>query len=314
MNKNFKNNMKFNDEINLQEFLKILIKGKWLILSVTAIFSIMGVIYSLQLPNIYQSKAILVPVDSSDRISGTLQKYGGIAGLNLPSSVSESNSVKAINKISSLSFFKNNIMPKIFLPNLMALKSWDSGLNKLIYDEKVFILNSGTWTEGNLYPNKRSPSAQQSYLVFLNKHLNINEDAKTGFITITIKHQSPYIAKYWAELVIEEVNHFYREKDKLESQKAVSYLNKQIAITGFSEIKQAIAQLLQQETQKLTLIEANESYVFDYIDPPAVMEQKSEPRRSLICALSALIGVILSFFMLIIQDYFVKKRVLNEQN
>ena len=50
-------------------------------------------------------------------------------------------------------------------------------------------------------------------------------------------------------------------------------------MTGLSEIKQVLAQLLQEETKKLTLIEANQFYVFDYIDPPAVMEQKSEPNR-----------------------------------
>ena len=91
-------------------------------------------------------------------------------------------------------------------------------------------------------------------------------------------------------MVVNEVNAFYRQKDKSESEKAVSYLNQQISMTGLSEIKQVLAQLLQEETKKLTLIEANQFYVFDYIDPPAVMEKKSEPKRALICILSALLG------------------------
>ena len=118
-------------------------------------------------------------------------------------------------------------------------------------------------------------------LEYLNQHLSLSEDKKSGFITLSIKHQSPFIAKQWAELVINEVNAFYRQKDKSESEKAVSYLNQQISMTGLSEIKQVIAQLLQEETKKLTLIEANQYYVFDYIDPPAVMEKKSEPKRAL---------------------------------
>ena len=60
-------------------------------------------------------------------------------------------------------------------------------------------------------------------------------------------------------------------------------------MTGLSEIKQVLAQLLQEETKKLTLIEANQYYVFDYIDPPAVMEEKSEPKRALICIFMVLI-------------------------
>ena len=109
-------------------------------------------------------------------------------------------------------------------------------------------------------------------------------------------------------MVVNEVNAFYRQKDKSESEKAVSYLNQQISITGLSEIKQVIAQLLQEETKKLTLIEANQYYVFDYIDPPAVMEEKSEPKRALICILSALLGGMLSILLVLIRHYAFNKK------
>ena len=74
-------------------------------------------------------------------------------------------------------------------------------------------------------------------------------------------------------------------------------------MTGLSEIKEVLAQLLQEETKKLTLIEANQYYVFDYIDPPAVMEIKSEPKRALICILSALLGGMLSVLLVLIRHY-----------
>ena len=65
----------------------------------------------------------------------------------------------------------------------------------------------------------------------------------------------------------------------------------------------AISQLLHEETKKLALIEANQSYIFEYIDPPAVMEKKSEPKRSLICILSALLGGLLSIIFVLIKNY-----------
>ena len=76
-----------------------------------------------------------------------------------------------------------------------------------------------------------------------------------------------------------------------------------------SEIKQVLAQLLQEETKKLSLIEADQSYVFDYIDPPAVMEQKSEPKRSIICILSALFGGMLSILIVLIRHYAFKEKI-----
>ena len=92
-------------------------------------------------------------------------------------------------------------------------------------------------------------------------------------------------------------------------EKAVSYLNQQVSLTSLSEIKEALAQLLQEETKKLTLIEANKYYVFDYIDPPAVMEKKSEPKRALICILGALLGGMLSIVLVLIRHYAVKQKV-----
>jgi len=73
--------------------------------------------------------------------------------------------------------------------------------------------------------------------------------------------------------------------------------------TTFSEIKQVIAQLLQQKTQKLTLIEVNDFYVFEYIDPPVVMEKKIGPKRSIICIFGALLGVILGTLMVLIRHF-----------
>jgi LPS O-antigen subunit length determinant protein (WzzB/FepE family) len=298
-------------EIDLRELFYALLEGKWIIVSLTAFASIAGVIYSLSLPNIYESKAMLVPVNSSSSLSGALGSYSGLAGLagiSLPSGGDEGNSAKAIQKISSLSFFENNILANIHLPDLMAVKSWNSKTNTLVFDESIYDTNSNTWIRDFSYPQQQIPSAQESSEVF-KQHLSLSEDKKSGFITLSIKHQSPFIAKQWLELVVNEVNTFYRQKDKSESEKAVIYLNQQISTTGLSEIKLVIAQLLQEETKKLTLIEANQYYVFDYIDPPAVMEKKSEPARSVISIIIALLGGLLSILLVLIRHYAFSEKV-----
>jgi hypothetical protein len=301
----------FDDEIDLRELFYVLLEGKWIIVSVTAFVSIIGVIFSLLLPNIYESKALLVPVNSSSGIAGALGNYGslaGFAGISLPSGDDEGNSKKAIQKISSLSFFENNIIPNIYLPDLMAVKAWDHKTNTVTFDKNIFDTNTNTWIRDYSYPQQQIPSAQETFEVFKTEHLTLSEDIKSGFSTLSIKHQSPFIAKQWAELIVNEVNSFYRQKDKLESEKAVSYLNEQISMTALSEIKQVLAQLLQEETKKLTLVEANEFYVFDYIDPPAVMELKSEPSRALICILSALLGGMLSIVFVLTRHYSFSKK------
>ena len=296
-----------NDDTNFKELLFILLEGKWIIISFTILTTIVASIYSLSLPNIYKSEALIAPVDPSSAISGAIQSYSGlasIAGINLPNNTNDADSKKAIKKIESLSFFKNNILKKINLPDLMAVNSWDPKTNKIAYREGIYNESTNTW----IRDNNKMPSAQESFKVFIKKHLNVMEDTRTGFVTISIKHQSPYIAQEWTNLVVNEVNEFYRQKSKLESEKAVSYLNKQISMTDLSEIKEVLAQLLQEETKKLTLIEANEFYVFDYIDPPVVMEKKSKPNRTLICILSALLGIMISVLYVLIRHYIFNKK------
>ena len=47
------------DEIDFKELVLVIWKRKFFVLSVVAFFSITAIIYSLALPNIYQSRALL---------------------------------------------------------------------------------------------------------------------------------------------------------------------------------------------------------------------------------------------------------------
>ena len=300
------------DQIDLRELFFVLGQGKWIITYVTAFLVIIGVIYSLLLPNIYQSKALLAPVDeSSSLIGGALSQYSGLAGLagiNLPTGETGSNSKKAFELLSSLNFFEKYVMPRIFLPDLMAIESWDEEKNIIIYDDSIFQKDSNTWVRDFSYPQKLIPSAQESFKIFKDDHFNITENKKTGYVTLSIKHQSPLIAKQWIQIIVEEVNSFYRQKDKESSEKAVIYLNKQIANTSLSEIRQVTASLLEKEIQKLTLVEANKDYVFEYVYPPSVMEKKSEPNRLIIVIFSLISGAFLGIIIVLFRRYFSEEK------
>lgn len=301
-----------NADIDLKEFFQVLWSGKWIVVAVTTLFIIAAVIYSLSLPNIYHSRAILSPVgESGGGMSQAMKNMGGLAslaGVSLSTGESSSKTFKAIEKLNTLSFFENNILPNIFLPDLMAFQSW-SGETNNIYDKDIYNDATQTWTRDYSYPETQIPSSQESFDVFGGDHLQVFRDVDTGFVYITIKHQSPYVAKAWTELIVNQINYFFRAKSKLETQAAMDYLNVQMAQTSFSEIKSVIAQLLQQKMQQFTLIEASNFYVFDYIDPPAVMENKSEPSRSVICIIGAIIGGLLGSLIVVVRFYSKHKKL-----
>ncbi len=299
-------------EIDLGEVLKIFKQSKLRIISIVALFSVLALIYSFFLPNIYQSKALLSPVgEETSGINNAFQNYGGIAslaGISLLGQSSDKNSIKALDKLVSLSFFSDHILPNIFLPNLMAVRSWDPYTNEILYDEKKYNKEAQKWVRDFEYPRSQIPSAQESFEVFIERHLEINEDDDTGFITISIKHHSPLVAKKWTELIVNELNYFFRVKDKAEAQAAIDYLNLQIAQTSFAEIKEVIAQLMQQKTQQLALIEVSDFYVFEYIDPPALMEEKYGPNRFLIFFLGTMLGLIVGMFNALFRHYVMGKK------
>jgi len=295
-NSNLKNNDELGDEIDIKALFKSLLINKHLIAASTASFAIVALIYSLSLSNIYQSTALLSPVDDQSSSSQSLNNIGGLAslaGISIPST-SGGNSTKAITKITTLSFFEENILPNIFLPDLMAVRTWDEESNSVIYDSS-YSVQDGKWNE--------IPHPQTSYKKFISK-LEVSQDYETKFLTISIKHESPYIAKEWAELVVNEINDFFRAKDKREAESAMKFLNSQMALTNYTEIKQVIAQILKQKMQLLTLIEANEFYVFSYLDQPAVARKKIEPSRASICILGTLLGFMFGVLIVLVRGYF----------
>jgi len=254
------------------------------------------------LPNVYKSEALLSPVVSEAAPSGAMSNMGGLAtlaGLNFQTQPA-GNSTKALKKLRTLSFYEDNILPNIFLPDLMALKSWDSKNNKIIYDKNIYNHETQSWS--------KIPSSQKSYKDF-KRILAFTQDYETGFITISIRHQSPYIAQEWTNLIVNQLNDFFRSNDKREAQAAMDYLNAQMAQTSYTEIKQVIAQLLQNKMQQLTLIEANDFYVFSYLDPPKVMEEKVEPNRKSISVLGAVLGFLFGILIVIIREFLRSKKI-----
>ena len=289
------NNVELGDEIDIKSLLKTILASKRLIIASTVSFAIIALIYSLTLTNIYQSTALLSPVGDQSNSSQSLNNLGGLAsfaGINI-SSTSGGNSTKAITKITTLSFFEENILPNIFLPDLMAVRTWDEDSNSVIYNSS-YNVQTGKWNN--------IPHPQKSYKAFKGK-LQVSEDYETKFLTISVKHESPHIAKEWTELVVNQINDSFRAKDKREAESAMNFLNTQMALTSYTEIKQVVAQILKQKMQQLTLIEANEFYVFSYLDQPAVARNKIEPSRSSICILGTLLGFMLGVLIVLVRGH-----------
>ena len=83
--------------------------------------------------------------------------------------------------------------------------------------------------------------------------IDISEDKNTGFISLSVSHRSPHIAKQWLDIIITNINESMREFDKNTSEDAILFLNKRAETIRLTELKQAIATLLESQMQTLMM-------------------------------------------------------------
>ena len=135
------------------------------------------------------------------------------------------------------------------------------------------------------------------------KILSVSQDTKTSFITISIKHHSPSIAKRWVDLIERNINISMREADMELSKNSIDFLNSKIAETNLKELKDSISKLLESQIETLMVASVDEKYVFKTISSAIIPEERSEPNRFLL----VLLGLVIGFFtgsIIILVHYF----------
>lgn len=264
-----------------------------------------SMIYALLLPNLYSSSAILT-LSASENTSGgngssQANAIANLAGLSINTGSSKDKEI--ITRMNSFNFFESSILPLIKMEDLIAVKGWDSENNIIIYDESKYNSELKTW----LIPE---PSAQDGHALFM-KIFQAGLDELTGFIEISIKHQSPFFAKKSLDHVIESINALYKEETQKRSSASLLFLNERIARTNSSEIKNSLAYLIQKQTQTLMMTEENKNYIVTPIETPFVSEKKSEPNRVLIIIIATLIGFVFGIFVVLTVEFYKSEKALS---
>lgn len=268
--------------IDSKVIAKTLWKRKFLMLSITFLISALSLAYSLSLPNIYTSSSLLAPSQENQSGLSNIKRsaLAGLAGVNIPQEFSNK-TPEAIAKIKSYSFFSEIFLPGIDKKDLVSVDKWDKNKNIIIYKQ-----------------NNIDYSSQKAYKIYKNI-LSISQDEMTGFVKIKINHKSPYIARDWLVKIINEINLISKLQKKEEAIKSINFLEARIGDTQYTEIKNVLSELLQNETQSLMLTESNDNFIFKTIDAPYAPENKSAPSRALICILGFIFGFIGSVFMIL---------------
>lgn len=291
------------DFINLLEIFKTILNYKKTIFSGIFISGIVSVLIAISTPNIYVSSAILKPQDdysSANPISSSMGGLASIAGIELSADYGDKG-MYAIETIRSKIFFKHlvELDSELILPSLMALDSYNLKSNTLIFNEKIYNQKNKKWVRDVKVNQSQKPSYIEAHEYFLSI-LEIFKDKKTGYIYISISHQSPVFAHKLLQLIISEVNNITRNRENRESTDAINYLVLKESSSNLNSLKSSINNLIESQLQKQMISSIREEFLLKTIDPPIIPEKKFSPNRVFICVMGVFLGFFTSIFSVLI--------------
>ena len=295
----------YDDEIDLRELFGVLWAGKIKIIAITAVFAIASVIYSLSVPNQYKATALLAPAQSDGGgLSGALGQLGGLASLaGVSLGGGEGGEAQIAQEImKSWSYIESFIDDNNIAVEVYAAEGWSKGSNKLQINDDIYNSENNQWLVENETGVVGPPSSWKLFNAF-SKLLTVSEDKKSGLVSVSIEYYSPQIAKQWVDMYVDAVNRFMQQRQVDKVTKNITYLQEQIEKTSIAEMQEVFYTIIEEQTKNKMLAEASPEYVFVAVSPSMVPEQKSQPKRALICILGTLLGGMLSVLLVLIMHY-----------
>ena len=295
----------YDDEIDLRELFSVLWAGKVKIIAITAVFAVASVIYALSVPNQYKATALLAPAQSDGGgLSGALGQLGGLASLAGVSigggESSESQIAQEIMK--SWSFVEGFIADNDLAVEVYAAEGWSKGSNELQINQDAYDSEGSEWLIEDDSGVVGPPSSWQLFKAF-SERVAVSEDKKSGLVSVSIEYYSPQIAKQWLDLYISAINKHMQARQVEKVSNNISYLEAQIGKTSIAEMREVFYTIIEEQTKNKMVAEASPDYAFVAVSPSMVPEEKSQPKRALICILGTLLGGMLSVLLVLVMHY-----------
>ncbi len=305
MQNDVQNDTQYDDEIDLRELFMVLWAGKIKIIAITALFAIASVIYALSVPNQYKATALLAPAQSSGGgLSGALGQLGGLASLaGVSIGGGESSEAQIAQEImKSWSFIEGFIADNDLAAEVFAAEGWSKGSNELQINDDAYDIENKQWLVENEAGVMGPPSSWSLFKAFSGR-LAVSEDKKSGLVSVSIEYYSPQIAKQWLDMYVSAVNAHMQQRQVAKVTNNINYLQAQIEKTSIAEMREVFYTIIEEQTKNKMVAEASPEYAFVAVSPSMVPEEKSQPKRALICILGTLLGGMLSVLLVLIMHY-----------
>lgn len=265
--------------VDLMVYLLALLRAKFFIVCMAAIFGLTAVIYSYSLPEMYETyvRSDLVDIEDPGGVSPdnrrasevlTLVEHGFVLG-TAKDNYLDVTLAKMRSRQFSLMFIEKHGVFKAFFP-----EQWDE--------------TSQSWAPGF------TPDRGSSYTLFNIAVRFIDHNPENDIISVRMRWSDPVLARDWANAYVDEFNQFMREQALQEVDKKRAFLEQELKRTSVVDIRQSIFRLIEAQTAVAMLASAKEEYVLEVIDPALLPFERYSPGRKTYLVLGTFVGGMLA--------------------
>ena len=207
------------DEIDLLELIRTLLQAWKTIVGITFVCVGLAVAYAYHAPVVFKAETLLAPAsEEKSDASSALSQFGGLAAMAGISIPSDSNVEQVVATLKSKKFLRQYIDGKKLLPLLF---------------EEIWDAENQSWL---LKTQEDEPTEQKAVNAF-KEILSVDEDKKSGLISLSISWKDPVVAAEWVNDLVKQLNEQLRSKAIADSRKRVGYLEQELAKTTLQDMR-----------------------------------------------------------------------------
>ena len=258
----------YEDEINILDYVKVVLRHKLLVCGTIVVLVVLTAVASLLMTPIYESKAIITPVQKAGDVSGA-SVLAAQFGIGAPSSGSMSEIVNLL---------KSTILKERIINR-----------HKLI---PVFF-------KANDLNGKSEAEKLWAGIRYMDDALSVKPNVKDNSIELSVQCRDPKMAADLANYVLTELTDYMSAEARRVADINRQYLESQIDKTADPFIKTKLYTLIAQQIETAMMAEVKENFAFKVLDPPKVPDRKVKPKRTQMVIISFVvsifIGILLAF-------------------
>jgi uncharacterized protein involved in exopolysaccharide biosynthesis len=269
----------YEDEINLLDYVKVILRNKMLICYIVGIVVVATVIVSLVMTHIYEAKAVIAPViKTGDASGGGAGLLAAQFGITAPTASTMS---EIVNLLKSKVLSEEIIKKHNLLPILLKEKS----LRGKSENEKMW--------DGIRY---------------LQDTLKVSSNQKDNSIQVSMQFKDPKIATDIVNYTLLELTDHMSNEARRVADTNKKYLESQVEKTADPFIKTKIYTLIAQQIETAMMAEVKENFAFKILDPPRIPDERIKPKRTQMVVIAFLVSLFLGVFVAFGNEYWKNHR------